>query len=163
MRLRLYLVDDVISTDDIIPGRYKHMFTDPRQLAEHVFENRFPGLATRLSPGSAIWSSALFGIGSSREQAATSLKAAGVEVVLAPRFGRIFYRNAWNVGLRLVALDRPSGLRDEDEIEIDWKVGELKGPQGSQCFETPPDRIREIVAAGGLLNWVKQREMTRHV
>jgi 3-isopropylmalate dehydratase small subunit len=88
-----------VSTDDIIPGRYKHMYTDPKELAPHVFENLLPGFARSLSPGDAIYCPDTFGIGSSREQAVTSLLAAGVVVVLAPRFGRIFFRNAWNLGL----------------------------------------------------------------
>ena len=76
--LRVRRIDRIISTDDIIPGRYKHMFTDTSELAKHVFENIFPGLAETFREGDVIISSTIFGIGSSREQAVSSLLAAAV-------------------------------------------------------------------------------------
>src|SRR3954470_22866685 len=97
--LRTRNVAGVISTDDIIPARYKHSFVDPADMAKHVFENLLPGFAATLRTGDVILGSDTFGVGSSREQAVSSLLASGVKAVIAPRFGRIFFRNAWNLGL----------------------------------------------------------------
>lgn len=96
--------DKAVSTDDIIAGKHKHASTDPAELACHVFENLAPGLARSIVPGTALVSSAIFGIGSSREQAVTALRAAGVNLIVAPSFGRIFYRNCWNNGLPAIEL-----------------------------------------------------------
>src|SRR4051812_4489461 len=107
-----------MSTDDIIPGRYKHMFTDTAELAKHVFENALPGFAASLQEGDALWSAETFGIGSSREQAVSSLQAAGVRAVLAPRFGRIFFRNSWNLGLIAIEITGPAPAEGE-QIDLD--------------------------------------------
>ena len=156
MSFRLREIAGVISTDDIIPGRYKHMHADPDKLAAHVFENRFPGMAATFREGDAIWCDATFGIGSSREQAATSLLAAGVRLVIAPGFGRIFFRNAWNVGLRLIALPRPDQPVEGQSVSVDWERGVLFAEAGPQEFTPPPERILRIADAGGLLLWVRQ-------
>lgn len=155
---RVIVVHGEISTDDIIPGKYKHMHADVAKLADHVFENRFPSLASELRPGDVIWCDELFGIGSSREQAATSLRAAGVECVLAPDFGRIFYRNAWNVGLPAVRCSPPPGLRDRTSLQIHWDSGRLETGGEELTFAPPAPRLMEIRQAGGLLPWLKGRE-----
>lgn len=153
--LHVRCINGVVSTDDIIPGRYKHMYSDPKDLAPHVFENLIPGFAGSLTRGDAIWSDSIFGIGSSREQAATALLAAGVDVVLAPRFGRIFYRNAWNVGLGLIEVDdvTPAALEGQT-IEVDWSTGKITGSFGNVSFAVPPKRLMAVRQCGGLLNWV---------
>ena len=163
LSLRVRCLSGTVSTDDIIPGRYKHMYSDPKHLAPHVFENLIPGFAGSLKTGDAIWSDSIFGIGSSREQAATSLLAAGVQVVLAPRFGRIFYRNAWNVGLGLIELAPPAGASLEGAgITVDWATGIVGGPFGEMRFAVPPPRLMEIRRSGGLLNWVIARHSGAH-
>lgn len=130
MRLVRLHVDRPISTDDILPARYKHMHSDPALLAPHVFENLIPALDLR---DCALVSPVLFGIGSSREQAVSALKAAGVQAVLAPAFGRIFFRNAWNLALPALEREDPGG----DNWELD-----LTGV---------PAEMLEMVRCGGLL------------
>lgn len=158
---RIVTVEGTISTDDIIPGKYKHMHADVSKLAGHVFENRFPGLASDFQAGDAIWCDSLFGIGSSREQAATSLKAAGVALVIAPDFGRIFYRNAWNVGLPAIRCPRPSGARTGVALDIDWTDGGLIVNDERHAFSTPPARLMEMRSMGGLLPWLKAQPWPR--
>lgn len=154
--LRVRRIDRVISTDDIIPGRYKHMFTDTSELAKHVFENIFPGMAETFQEGDVIASTTTFGIGSSREQAVSSLLAAGVKAVIAPSFGRIFFRNAWNLGL--IAIEVGSlPVAEGDLIVIDLEAGEISGPMRSVHFAPPPARMLEMVAEGGLLTLVAKR------
>jgi 3-isopropylmalate/(R)-2-methylmalate dehydratase small subunit len=160
LTLRLRAVSGVISTDDIIPGRYKHMFTDTRELAKHVFENLLPGFAATLEPGDAILSRDTFGIGSSREQAVSSLMAAGVRAVLAPRFGRIFFRNAWNLGLIAVALPQ-SPLGDLDRVTLHPGDGRIEGEFGTVRFSPPPALMLDMIEQGGLLALVQKRLQNR--
>jgi 3-isopropylmalate/(R)-2-methylmalate dehydratase small subunit len=150
---RLRLLPGGISTDDIIPARYKHMHTDPSQLAPHVFENRFPGLAATFRDGDAIACAGLFGIGSSREQAVSSLQAAGVRLVIAPSFGRIFFRNAWNLGL--LAIEAPTTSFEEGQmIGIDPLKGTFQSDRPTPNFKPPPQLMIDMVRAGGLMRFV---------
>ena len=148
--LRARCVSGVISTDDIIPGRYKHMYTDPKKLAKHVFESRIPGFAKTLQPGDAIVATETFGIGSSREQAVSSLIAAGIDAVFAPHFGRIFFRNAWNLGLVAIEVESLS-VQEKGNIELDLYAGMVKGRFGTKRFPPPPAAMLEMVSKGGLL------------
>ena len=158
--VRIRTIVGPISTDDIIPGRYKHMYTDPKDLARHVFENRYPGYAETLKPGDALYCREIFGIGSSREQAVTSLLAAGVVIVFAPSFGRIFFRNAWNLGLITIKLP-PCDLTENDEVTVDLTRGELRTARGIQPFIPPPPFMLTMRAEGGLLAQVQARYQTR--
>lgn len=137
MRLVRLQVERPVSTDDILPARYKHMHSDPQLLAPHVFENLLPGLDLQ---DCALVSPALFGIGSSREQAVSALKAAGVKAVLAPAFGRIFFRNAWNLALPALERGDPGGA--------EWEL-DLSGV---------PEEMLEMVRYGGLLERLRRRD-----
>jgi 3-isopropylmalate/(R)-2-methylmalate dehydratase small subunit len=154
---RLRIVRGIISTDDIIPGRYKHMYTNPADLAGHVFENLLPGFAATLAQGDALYCPDIFGVGSSREQAVSALQAAGVTAVFAPRFGRIFFRNAWNLGL--LALEVGGLQVDEGErVRIDLAGGTLLSRSGPQRFRPPMPEMLRMWKAGGLLASIKLRE-----
>ncbi|WP_299085523.1 3-isopropylmalate dehydratase [uncultured Ruegeria sp.] len=150
LNVRTRRISGVISTDDIIPGRYKHMHTDTSKLAQHVFENRFPGLAATFSPNDLIVADDTFGIGSSREQAVSSLLAAGVRVVVAPRFGRIFFRNCWNLGLFAIEADALC-FAEGEKIVVNIAGGTLIGADDIVHFSPPPERMLDMVAAGGLI------------
>lgn len=153
---RVRCISGVVSTDDIIPGRYKHMYTDPAKLAQHVFENRFPGLAETFQPGDIIVATDTFGIGSSREQAVSSLIAAGVRAIFAPRFGRIFFRNSWNLGLLAIEVEAHD-FQEGDRVELDVKGGQAISSSGKALFSPPPTKILEMVAAGGLLAQIEAK------
>lgn len=90
-----------IDTDQIYPGRFLDL-TDPEDVGKHAMEGADPDFRKEFKPGDIIVASTNFGCGSSREHAAVTLKAVGVGVVLADSFGRIFYRNAINLGIPLV-------------------------------------------------------------
>jgi 3-isopropylmalate/(R)-2-methylmalate dehydratase small subunit len=149
-RLRARLVHGVISTDDLLPARYKHRSVDPAEFAPHVFENVRPGFAATLRPGDAIVGDDTFGIGSSREQAVSALLAGGVEAVLAPCFGRIFFRNAWNLGLLAIEVDTAE-LVERAELELDLEIGRLVAGGAELTFTPVPVHLVDIVRAGGLL------------
>lgn len=155
---RVRRISGVVSTDDIIPGRYKHMYTDPQDLAGHVFENLYPGFADTLQSGDVLVSDALFGIGSSREQAVSALRAAGVDAVIAPAFGRIFFRNAWNLALPAIeAAGASEKLAEGDRVGIDLEAGTVDAPQGGFEFAPPPGVMLEMLNHGGLLEMVRRR------
>ena len=90
---------DNIDTDRIIPGKYTKTL-DISSLAAHVMEDIDPTFKDRVKQGDIIVAGDNFGCGSSREQAPVALKAAGISVVIAKYFARIFFRNAINIGLR---------------------------------------------------------------
>ncbi|MGB7922675.1 MAG: 3-isopropylmalate dehydratase [Pyrinomonadaceae bacterium] len=154
---RIRIVRGVISTDDIIPGRYKHMYTNPADLAAHVFENLLPGFAATLTKDDVLYCPNIFGVGSSREQAVSALQAAGVTAVFAPRFGRIFFRNAWNLGLLALEIDE---LRAEEgeRVRINLVEGSISTRSGLQHFQPPMREMLLMRKAGGLLASVKLRE-----
>ena len=156
MELRVRQISGVISTDDIIPGRIKHMFTDPKALSRHVFDNMLPGFAATLGPDDVLCGDDTFGIGSSREQAVSALQAAGIRAVIAPSFGRIFFRNAWNLGL--IAIEMPAFPGCEtDRVTLHLGTGALAGPFGTCRFQPPDPAILAMVAQGGLLAMVQKR------
>ena len=94
---------DNIDTDRIIPGKYTKTL-DVSSLAAHVMEDIDPTFRDRVKRGDIIVAGDNFGCGSSREQAPVALKAAGVSVVIAKYFARIFFRNAINIGLPLLEI-----------------------------------------------------------
>lgn len=155
--LRLRRVSGVISTDDIIPARYKHMYTDPVDMAPHVFEHRYPGMAATIQPGDALVGDAVMGIGSSREQAVSALQAAGVKVVLAPAFGRIFFRNCWNLGVPAIELDT-TGLPDGERAELNLELGSLESGGRLCSFPPPPSFMQAMASGGGLLSIINQQK-----
>ncbi|MCA9690741.1 MAG: hypothetical protein KC636_14130 [Myxococcales bacterium] len=156
LTLRARMMEGPISTDDIIPGKYKHMYTDPADMARHVFENRFPGYAGTLREGDLIACRSIFGIGSSREQAVTSLLAAGVKAVVAPHFGRIFFRNCWNLGLLPIKI-ADCVIAEEASVTLDLVAGALRTPEGTRSFHPPPRFMLDMRAEGGLLERVRNR------
>ncbi|MCF3139952.1 MULTISPECIES: hypothetical protein [unclassified Paenarthrobacter] len=143
-----------ISTDDIIPARYKHMYTDPADMAPHVFENRFPELASSFEEGDVLIGTDVFGIGSSREQAVSSLMALGIRAIVSPRFGRIFFRNCWNLGIPAIEVDT-SRFIEGRPVRLDLTGGYaiIDENQGIS-FPPPPQRMIRILENGGLLNTV---------
>jgi 3-isopropylmalate/(R)-2-methylmalate dehydratase small subunit len=148
-----YRVSGTISTDDILPARYKHASTDPEELATHVFEYSEPGLVSRIRTCDVqgiVVGDNTFGIGSSREQAVSALKAAGVIAVLAPAFGRIFFRNSWNLGVPAITLATDI-VENGDQITIDLEHGSCQSGKYTLEFEAIDQKLIEMIEAGGLL------------
>ncbi|HEC95285.1 MAG TPA: 3-isopropylmalate dehydratase small subunit [Thermoplasmatales archaeon] len=150
---------DDINTDVIFPGRYLAI-TDPVEMAQHAMEDLDQDFLSKLSKGDIIVAGKNFGCGSSREQAATCLKYAGVGAIVAKSFARIFYRNAINQGLPIIeALDAVDKIEEGDELEIDTEKGVLKNlTKGTSfMFHPLPPFIQEIIDAGGLIQSLKKR------
>lgn len=102
IRGKVWKYGDDVNTDVIFPGKYTYTITDRKEMAAHALEDLDPKFAKEVKPGDIIVAGTNFGCGSSREQAASCLKEAGVAAVVAGSFARIFFRNAINEGLALV-------------------------------------------------------------
>ncbi len=113
-----------IDTDIIIAARYLNS-SEPEHLAKYVMEDADPDFPKKLQKGDIIVAGENFGCGSSREHAPIALKAAGVAAVVAPSFARIFYRNAFNMGLPIFELPEALEIKENDEISIDLDNGKL--------------------------------------
>jgi len=154
----VYKLPDNINTDLIISGRYKFAITDMRVLAAHVFEDYDPQLAKRLIPGqSIIVAGENFGMGSSREQAPLAMKYAGIIAVVAKNFSRIFYRNAFNIGLPLIETDTKN-FKPGSQIEIDLERGILTDLtiRKNYRFKPLPLFMRTLLKDGGLVEHFKK-------
>ncbi len=159
LRGRAWTFGRDVDTDLIIPARYLTMKT-AEELAQHVMEDADPTFPGKVKPGDIVVAQENFGCGSSREHAPIALKGAGVSVVVAKSFARIFYRNAFNTGLPiLVAPEAVDGIREGDELTVDLASGEIADlTTGVNYLAQPlPPFMQELVAAGGLLPYLKTR------
>ncbi|MCH9814390.1 MAG: 3-isopropylmalate dehydratase small subunit [Epsilonproteobacteria bacterium] len=147
---------DNIDTDLIIAARYLNT-SDPKALADHVMEDADPNFVNNLQEGDVIVAGENFGCGSSREHAPIALKAAGVSAVIAKSFARIFYRNAFNMGLAIYELPESDEINELDKITIDPANGEIQNLTQRKNYKfTPiPPFMQELIEAGGLINYAK--------
>ncbi|QOG11480.1 3-isopropylmalate dehydratase small subunit [Arcobacter sp. FWKO B] len=147
---------DNIDTDLIIAARYLNS-SDPAHLAKFVMEDADPAFAKKVQVGDIIVAGENFGCGSSREHAPIALKAAGVAAVVAPSFARIFYRNAFNMGLPIFELPEAKEIKEGEQIEIDFDAGEIRNLTTNKTYKfTPiPPFMQELLQSGGLMNYAK--------
>jgi 3-isopropylmalate/(R)-2-methylmalate dehydratase small subunit len=127
-------------------------------MAKHALEDLDPEFAKNVRPGDVIVAGRNFGCGSSREQAATCLKYAGVQAVVAKSFARIFFRNAINQGLLVIQCpEAVDGAEVSDEVEIDFENGNIKGPKAEYSFPPLPESVMGILEAGGLIPYTLKK------
>ncbi|AXH09525.1 3-isopropylmalate dehydratase [Malaciobacter halophilus] len=145
-----------IDTDVIIAARYLNS-SDPEHLAKYVMEDADPDFPKKLSKGDIIVAGENFGCGSSREHAPIALKAAGVAAVVAPSFARIFYRNAFNMGLPIFELPQALEIKEGEEISIDLDNGKIINNTTNKSYEfiPIPEFMQELISVGGLINYAK--------
>lgn len=155
---RVWKYGDNINTDVIFPGKYTYSILEPEEMVQHALEDLDPDFAKEVKPGDIIVAGKNFGCGSSREQAATCLKYAGVQAVVAKSFARIFFRNAINQGLPVLQSEEAAeNIEMGEEIEIDFAKGEIKRKKG--IFQFPPfsESVLGILEAGGLIPYTKKK------
>lgn len=143
-----------IDTDVIIPARYLTT-SDPEELAKHCLEDLDTNFVSKVSPGDIIVAEENFGCGSSREHAPIAIKAAGIDVVIAKSFARIFYRNSINTGLAILECpEAVDAIRDGDTVSVDTSTGTIVDETTGQSFTAQPfpPFIADIIEQGGLLN-----------
>jgi len=150
---------DHVNTDEIIPARYLAT-TDHGELAKYCMEDLRPGFGQQENiRGSIMVAGENFGCGSSREHAPISIKASGVQCVVAKSFARIFLRNCINIGLPIVELAVVEDIEEGDQLEIDFDRGLLKntGKGTSISINTYPEFLQEIIRNGGWLPYATAR------
>jgi len=159
VRGRAWRFGDDVDTDAIIPARYLNT-SDPEELARHCMEDADAAFVEGLRPGDIIVAGKNFGCGSSREHAPLAIKAAGASCVIAAGFARIFYRNAFNIGLPILeSPEAAQGSRQGDELEVDLATGEIRNlTQGTTYAAQPiPPFMQELIKDGGLMRHVAKR------
>ena len=147
-----------VDTDQIIAARYLNMKT-AEELACHLMEDCDAEFPQKVKAGDILVAQENFGCGSSREHAPIAIKGAGVPVVIAKSFARIFYRNAFNTGLPiLVAPEAVDGISEGDELDVDLETGSIRNLTTGKDYqaEALPPFMQELVAAGGLLPYLKK-------
>jgi len=156
---RAWKYGDDVNTDVIFPGKYTYAIMDPAEMAKHALEDLDPNFAISVQPGDIIVAGKNFGCGSSREQAATCLKHAGIQAVIAKSFARIFYRNAINQGLLVVqSIEASESIQQGEKVAIDFERGEIV-LEDKRVFSFPslPDSVLGILEAGGLIPYTKKK------
>lgn len=148
-----------INTDEIIPARHLNVH-DEAELAKYAMEDIDTEFVKRVLPGDIVIAGENFGCGSSREHAIWALRGAGVKVVIASSYARIFFRNAINNGfLAIECVDACDVATTGDQIEVDLTGGRLRNlTTGKEATFVPiSDFARELIEDGGLLPHIKKK------
>jgi len=156
---RVWVFGDDVDTDQIIPARYLTS-SDPETLAKHCMEDADPTFPEKVGKGDIIVAGRNFGSGSSREHAPIAIKAAGVACVIAESFARIFFRNAFNMGLPIFICEGLSRkVQDGDVIHVDGDTGEIAIEGNEERFNVAPipPFMQGLIEDGGLMAYVKKK------
>ncbi|HOG16850.1 MAG TPA: 3-isopropylmalate dehydratase small subunit [Syntrophales bacterium] len=152
---RAWKFGDNIDTDLIIPAR-RLVTSNPEELAKYCMEDADPTFAELVRPGDIIVAGDNFGCGSSREHAPIAIRAAGVACVIAKNFARIFYRNAFNIGLPIMECPDADRIQTGDRLKVDMGRGEIFHLETGAIFKSSPipPFMQELVADGGLIDHI---------
>ena len=155
---KVWKYGDNVNTDVIFPGKYTYSVLEPEEMAKHALEDLDPEFSQKVKPGDVIVAGRNFGCGSSREQAATCLKYAGVRAVIACSFARIFFRNAVNQGLPVIqSVEAVGSLETGDSISIDLKKGQIETSKGFFKFAPFPEFVLALLEEGGLIPYTRKK------
>ena len=156
---RIWKFGDNINTDEIIPARYLNT-SDPAELAKHCMEDADPEFSGKVRQGDIIVAGLNFGCGSSREHAPIALKAAGVACVIAGSFARIFYRNAFNMGIPILECPDAAGIIEEgDLVDLSLESGTITVEKNGKILKAQPvpEFMQALLNEGGLMGYVKKK------
>ena len=149
----VYKYPDNVDTDVIIPARYLNT-PDAQELAKHCMEDIDPEYVRKVKPGDVMVAGWNFGCGSSREHAPLCIKTAGISVVIAKSFARIFYRNSINIGLPIMECpEAVDAISAGDTVSVDFDTGVITDETTGKTFQAEPfpPFIQKIIADGGLM------------
>lgn len=152
---------DNVDTDVIIPARYLNTI-DPKELASHCMEDIDATFIDAVEDGDIIVADRNFGCGSSREHAPLAIKTAGISCVIAVSFARIFYRNSINIGLPILECpEAVAGIKAGDKVSVEFSTGKITNETSGKSWsaEPFPPFIQEMIAADGLINYMKREVM----
>lgn len=150
---------DNVDTDVIIPARYLNT-ANHAELASHCMEDIDKEFVNKVKKGDVMVGGANFGCGSSREHAPIAIKEAGISVVIAQTFARIFYRNAINIGLAILECPEASEkICAGDDVEVDFDTGIITNHTKNETYQAQPfpPFIQDIIAKGGLFNSISKK------
>ena len=156
-RHRVWKLGSDVDTDLLAPGYV--MQHGIEVIAQHCLESVRPEFASEVRPGDVVVAGSSFGIGSSREQAAAALVRLGVAAVIAPSYGGLFFRNAFNLGLMLLTCPQAETLADGECIGVRFAgTPEILAQDGRVLACEPiPDFLVDMARSGGLLNQLRKR------
>jgi 3-isopropylmalate/(R)-2-methylmalate dehydratase small subunit len=156
---KVWKFGDDVDTDLIIPARFLNV-SDKEVLANNCFADIRSNFREMVDPGDIIVAGKNFGSGSSREHAPLAIKGVGISVVVAESFARIFYRNAFNIGLPIVEVPGASrSIKEGDLVSVNLLTGEIEDMDTGKRFSAKPlpDFMRKIIEAGGLVEYIKKK------
>ena len=151
-----------IDTDQIIPAKYAIYSLDEKELGKHACEG-VPGRETwagQVTAGDILVAGSNFGCGSSREIAPVAIRGAGISLVIADSYARIFFRNAINMGYPILQSPQAAeAVQEGDELEVDLDEGIIRNfTRGDEYrCEAFPEFMNELLHMGGLVPWVRKR------
>jgi len=156
---KVFKIGNDIDTDQIYPGRYLYL-TSPEEMAVHVMEDSVSNFYKKIAVEDwVIVAGKNFGCGSSREHAPRAILYSGIKAIVAESFGRIFYRNAINVGLPVLKCpDIIKKVHQSDLIKINLQDGliTLYNPERKISTEKYPPQLLSILKSGGLIPYLKK-------
>ncbi len=159
---RVWKLGDHIDTDVIIPARYLTT-SDPRELGRHCLEDADPDFIKKIKKGDILVAGRNFGSGSSREHAPIAIKAAGISCIIAESFARIFYRNAFNMGLPIFESSEAARLINQgDLVSIEAANGLIEDRTQQKQFQAEPIPVfmQELISDGGLIAHINKAQVT---
>jgi len=157
---KIWKFGDNIDTDLIIPAR-RLVTSDPEELAKYCMEDVDPSFARLVSPGDIIVAGDNFGCGSSREHAPIAIRTAGIACVIAKSFARIFYRNAFNIGLLILECPDTDMMQTCGHLKVDMGLGEIFHLETGKIFKVSPipPFMQELIADGGLIDHISKKNL----
>ncbi len=158
IRGRVWKYGDNVNTDVIFPGKYTYTVSDPAEMPQYALEDLDPRFAKEVQPGDIVVGGKNWGNGSSREQAVTCFKMAGVGAIIAKSFARIYSRNCINMALPALACpEAVDAITDGEVIEVDMEAGEIRCAAGTFTFAPLPSSVLGIFEAGGLVPYTARK------
>ena len=148
-----------VDTDQIYPGRFVEL-TDVEDVAKHAMEGADPNFVKEFKAGDIIVAATNFGCGSSREHAVITLKGIGVGAILADSFGRIFYRNAINLGIPVIVCPGIKEIiKKGDLVNVNILSGEVSNETTGKIIKAEPlsDYVMNILKHGGIKPMIKKQ------
>jgi 3-isopropylmalate/(R)-2-methylmalate dehydratase small subunit len=156
---KAWVFGDNINTDIIIPFRFKSRTNDPYEMAKYAMYGFDPNFHKKISFGDIMVAGRNFGGGSSREQASVALKYAGISAIIAESFARIFYRNAFTIGLPILEIPNIKGkVNQGDKLQIDLTTFIAKNLKTGETFHARkvPKFMLKMLLEGGLVEYYKK-------
>ena len=147
-----------VTTDEILPGEYLDRRND--EVGQFAMAGIDPDFVKKVKPGDILVAGPNFGSGSGRETAPMALQQAGISVLIAPSYGRIFFRNSINIGLPAITVESTEQTQEGDTLNVDLESGEVINERTGQVHIVQNLRgtSREILDAGGIIEYTKMRQ-----